>query len=188
MIGQLPTQLEIGGELYAIRSDFRVVLTIFSAFNDERLNDHQKAYVCLKCLFENPEKIPKERLSEAINKAYWFLGGGGRQGLKDTPDNIKTFDWEQDEHILFPAINKVAGGEIRNSEYMHWWTLLGYFGEIDDGLFSTVMHIRHKRAKGKKLDKWEQEIYKQNKDIINLVSPKDKKAISETEEFLKTIT
>lgn len=187
MIGQLPTQLEIGGEHYAIRSDFRVALTIFSAFNDERLNERQKAYVCLKCLFENPEKIPKEHLSEAVEKAYLFLDGGGRQGLKSAPNKAKTFDWEQDEPILFPAINKVAGCEVRNCEYMHWWTFLGYFGEIGDGLFSTVMHIRHKRASGKKLDKWEQEIYKQNKDIINISSQKDREAVNETEEFLKTL-
>lgn len=42
---------------------------------------------------------------------------------------------------------------------------MGYFMEIEEGIFSTVLGIRQKRAKGKKLDKWEQEFYANNKDI-----------------------
>ena len=42
---------------------------------------------------------------------------------------------------------------------------MGYFMEIEEGIFSTVLGIRQKRAKGKKLEKWEQEFYVNNKDI-----------------------
>lgn len=87
---------------------------------------------------------------------------------KSKPQARKTLDWKQDESIIFPALNKVAGYEIRNAEYLHWWSFLGLFNEVGEGLFSTVMQIRHKKAKGKKLEKYEQEFYRNNKDLIDL--------------------
>lgn len=184
MIGSLPTVLEVGGQLYAIRSDFRVVLNIFEALNDPELTDREKAYVCLKCLYI--EEPPWRNSQEAIDKAYWFLDGGDMP--KSKPSKAKLFDWEYDQSILFPAINKTAGYEVRsNDKYMHWWTFIGYFGEIDEGLFSTVMHIRQKRSNGKKLENWEREFYNNNKALINIQTAQDKAEIAETEAALKDL-
>lgn len=60
MIGSLPTALEIDGREYAIHSDFRVILRIYSAFADPELDEREKCYVCLKCLYA--EDIPREHL------------------------------------------------------------------------------------------------------------------------------
>lgn len=185
MIGQLPISLEISGQLYAIRSDFRVVLNIFQAFNDPQLSDLEKAYVCLKCLYVNFESVPRQNFQEAINKAFWFCDGGDMPKAK--PSKTKSFDWEYDQSILFPAVNKIAGYEVRTCEYMHWWTFLGIFGEIEEGLFSTVMHIRQKRLSGKKLDKWEIDFYNKNKALINIQTAQDKAEIAETEAALKEL-
>ena len=38
---------------------------------------------------------------------------------------------------------------------------------IGEGLFSNIVRIRHKKAKGKKLEKYEQEFYKENKSLID---------------------
>lgn len=184
MIGCLPISLEVGGEHLKIRSDFRVVLSIFQSFKDDELSDLEKAYVCVRCLFV--DDIPDELFEEAIKKAYWFCDGGNMP--KSEPTRVKTLDWEHDEAIIFPAVNKAAGCEVRALSYMHWWTFLGYFGEIDEGLFSTVMNIRHKRADGKKLDKWEREFLRKHKDMIILYTDEERQAIDETEEFLKIIT
>lgn len=183
MIGQLPTSLEIGGQQYAIRSDFRVVLNIFEAFNDPELSDRNKIIVMLKCLYV--DVVPPEYLKEAMEKASWFMDGGDMP--KSKPSKKQTFDWKYDEAILFPAVNKVAGHEVRSCEYMHWWTFLGYFGEIEDGLFSTVMNIRNKRANGKKLEKWEIDFYNKNKALINIQTAQDKAEIEETEAVLKEL-
>ena len=42
MIGVLPTSLVIQGKEYKIRTDYRVVLTILSAYNDCELNNFDK--------------------------------------------------------------------------------------------------------------------------------------------------
>ena len=115
---------------------------------------------------DNFSQISQEHLEEAILQAKWFVDCG--QEDDDKNPARKVMDWEQDEPILFPAINKVAGMETRATPYIHWWTFAGYFMEIEEGTFSTVLGIRQKKAKGKKLEKWEQEFYRNNKKLCDI--------------------
>ena len=183
MMWDLPTQIEVGGTAYDIRTDFRDVLRILCAFEDPDLDEREKALVCLQVLYEDIDNMPPALYAEAIEKAREFIdhGAEGKQGAK-------TMDWEQDANLLFPAVNAAAGTEVRQMEYLHWWTFLGYFGEIGEGLFSTVINIRYKRANGKKLDKWEHEFLRKHKEMIIFYTDEERQAIEETEDFLKTIT
>lgn len=167
MIGVLPKKLNINGTDRAIRSDFRVALSIFEALNDVELTPSEKTIVVLELLYEEFKEINSEDYEEAIKKAVFFLDGG-KEYKETTRVAKKIIDWEQDEQIIFASVNKVAMKEIRELEYMHWWTFLGYFSEIGEGLFSTVVNIRSKKNKGKKLEKWEQDFYKNNKELIEL--------------------
>lgn len=184
MIGFLPKALDVNGTSYDIDSDYRNVLRIFEAFNDPKLSNGEKAYICVKRLYTVP--VSDTDLEEAIRKAYWFCDGG--DAPKTRPEKVKTLDWSHDQQLIFPAISKAVGViDIRELPYMHWWTFLGSFGEIGEGLFSTVIHIRQKKARGKSLDKWEKEFYSRNKEIIKLVTPEEQAEIDETEAFLKTL-
>ncbi|MDF2537996.1 MAG: putative phage protein [Herbinix sp.] len=169
MIGCLPKQLNINNIERAIRSDFRVALLIFQAYNDLELSDQEKGIVMLDCIYEDFDSIPFEDYHEAQEKALWFLDGGGEPDENTNHQQAKkVMDWEQDEQLIFSAVNKVAGYETRSVEYLHWWTFLGYFNEIGEGLFSTVINIRQKKNKGKKLEKYEQEFYRENKKLIDI--------------------
>ena len=162
----LPTTLSVNGVDYAIRSDYRVILTIFEAYNDPTLTDSDKITVMLQCLYVD---VPQD-ITQAAEQAVWFIDGGGSTGGSNSrpQSNIKVIDWAQDEQLIFAAVNKVAGKEIRALDYLHWWTFLGYFNEIGEGLFSTILNIRTKMGKGKKLEKYEQDFYKEHKDLIDI--------------------
>ncbi len=67
-----------------------------------------------------------------------------------------------------PHSYKVVGHDVRGDEYMHWWTFLSGYLEIGECTFSHVISIRQKKAKGKKLEKWEQEFAKENKNLVYL--------------------
>lgn len=162
MIGRLPQSLEIDGKDYPIRSDFRDCLLILQAFSDVELTEEEKVRVMVECLYK---EIP-ENLEEAINQAVWFLNCGNTVGQPQTSKPL--YDFEHDEQIIFASINHVAGKELRLEDYVHFWTFLGYFNEIGEGTFSTVVSIRSKKQKGKKLEKYEQEYYSKNKELIDL--------------------
>jgi len=154
-VWELPTSLEIGGVGFAIRSDFRAVLDVLKAFNDPDLEDDEKAIVCLKILYEDFDKIPQEKYEEAFQKAVEF--------------------------ILIPAVNKVLGTECRVAPYLHWWTFLGAYMEIGEGLFSSVISIRNKKAKGEKLEKYERTFYRENKKLVDFEKRYSEEELQEQE-------
>ena len=165
MIGELPKSLSVNNIEYDIRSDFRDILKIVCAFNDPELENEEKIYVCLCTLYEDFDSIPKSDYEAAFKAALDFIDAGAKGDNKKSP---RTMDWEQDENIMFPALNKVAGFETRTADYVHWWTFVGYFMEISEGVFSHVLSLRGKKAKNKKLEKWEREYWQANKDICVL--------------------
>lgn len=167
MIGQLPQSVTVNGSEYAVRTDYRDILRILEAYNDPNLEDREKVYICLVIFYEDfIDVMPESDYEEALIQAIRFIDMGEPDGGKKR--NPKTMDWEQDEGILFPAINKVAGREVRAMDYLHWWTFMGYFMEISDGVFSQVMSLRMKKAKGKKLEKHEREFWNANKSMCVL--------------------
>ena len=165
MIYDLPTTVEFGGQEWKIRTDYRDVLNVLTAFEDVELTDEEKAYVCLYNIYEDFERIPKELIQQAFDKAVEFIDRGQHDKIKQ---QRKTMDWVQDAPILFPAVNHVAGYEVRSVEYLHWWTFMGYFMEIKDSTYSTVLSLRQKKAKGKKLEKYEQEFWRENREMCEI--------------------
>lgn len=165
MIGyELPTSLSIRGVEYAIRTDFRAILDVLMAMNDPDLDNEAKGIVLLTIMYPDIEQIPHEDLTEAYTKACEFIDCGQKDDGKNHP---KTIDWEQDSGIIVPAVNSVAHVDIRTLPYLHWWSFFGYFMEIRESLLSTVVNIRQKKAKHKKLDKWEEEFYRDNKALVD---------------------
>ena len=168
MIGELPKSININGTDRAKRSDLRTSLLIFQGYKDVELTEQEKVMVMLECLYF--ESISDGDYQEATEKAVWFLDGGSQSATTENKSQKtkKLMDWEQDEQMIFSAVNKVAGFEVRAKDYLHWWTFLGFFNEIGEGLFSTVIGIRQKQAKGKKLEKYEQEFVRENKGLVTL--------------------
>ena len=166
MIGRLPTSLDVGGADYPIETDYRNILVFLAACSDPELSAAEKLEILMKRLYRDGfYQIPQEHMEEAILQAKWFVDCG--QEEDDKKPAKKVMDWEQDEPILFPAINKVAGMETRAAPYIHWWTFSGYFMEIEEGAFSTVLGIRQKKAKGKKLEKVEHAIKSRTDDVVD---------------------
>lgn len=187
MLGALPRTLNINGINYKIRSDFRNVLAIISAFNDKELSEQEKIYVCMKRLYVDLSTIPKDDFSDAYKAAISFI----ENNMHDDKPSPKVVNWEKDEQLIFPAINKVAGQEVRALEYMHWWTFLGYFQNINrDDTWGFILTLRQKKAKGKKLEKYEKEFFNANRELCEVERKETRKTPEDTlariyEELLK---
>ncbi len=179
---ELPTSLNIGGVDYAIRTDFRAIIDILVAMNDPDLDNQGKSIVMLIILFPDYRAIPIEYIEEACKKACDFIDCGQSDDGKHHP---RIIDWKQDAGIIIPAVNSVAHMEIRAIPCLHWWTFFGYFMEIQESLLSSVISIRQKKAKHKKLEKWEQDFYKENRAIIDFKSADSQEVKQEKDNLLK---
>jgi hypothetical protein len=164
-VWELPTSIVVGGIKYDIRTDFRAILDILKTFNDPEFENDEKWIVALTILYIDFDEMPPQDYEEAREKAIEFIDMGIKDDGKKKPH---VMDWEHDAQVIIPSVNRVLGKEIRAMQYLHWWTFLGAYMEIGESLFSQILNIRIKNAKGKKLDDWERDFYRENKNLIDL--------------------
>ena len=168
----LPKSVEINGEEYEIRYDFRVILDIFEALNDIDLNDQERALAVLQMFYVDFDGL--EDYDAALKACFQFLNGGKEnQNTKKEPQLV---NWESDFSLVAAPVNRGLGYEIRAVEYdvennsggVHWYTFLSAYMEIGDCLFAQVINIREKKAKGKSLNKTDKEFYRKNRDMVDI--------------------
>lgn len=168
----LPTSATFGGVRYGINADFRDVLEVIGYLNDKTRPDFIRWQIALGLFYE--VEIPRQYQTEAME----YLAGFISYGSGEAKPGPKLIDWEQDAQIIVGDVNKVAGVmDIRSVPFLHWWTFLSYFYSVGEGQLSTIVSIRAKRKKGKKLEKWEEEYYREHKDRIDF-----KKAVTAEDE------
>lgn len=167
----LPTKLNIGGVDYDIREkgDFRVVISTFSVLEDTSLSKNERIAAALCVFYEDMYDVDCleqfSDLQEALDQMFWFFNAGRPEGGRK--DEVKLIDWNEDSAMVCAAINDVAGKEIRAESYLHWWTFVGYYMSVKESTMSTVLDIREKIQRGKKLEKWEREFRMKNPQYFN---------------------
>lgn len=158
----LPREKVLGTQRFSLSTDFRQVLRIITVLEDPDLPEYIRWLTALN-LFYEPE-VPEESRREAMEYLAAFLSAG-EQSAQPGP---KLIDWQQDAPAIISGVNKVAGQEVRALPYVHWWTFLSWFHGIEGGALATLVSIRDKLARGKKLDDWEKDYYRQNKAKVEL--------------------
>jgi hypothetical protein len=176
---KLPTSVTICGQQFAVRSDFRAVLDAIVALNDTSQTEQERFESFIRILYPRWRDLPD--MAEAMQEALVFINLG-----KKIPEHQearpKLVDWETDVDLIAPAIDKALGYSCRRCEYLHWWEFIGAYYNIGDGVFAQVVSIRNKRLKGKPLEKYEQEFFRDNPDLFGR---KDNAFTAEEEAFLR---
>lgn len=162
----LPQEAVIGGKTYTLHTDFRDILEIFSYLERADLPEFIRWQVALALFYQ--ESVPREHFSEAVQYFTRFINCAAPESAGS---GRKLLDWERDAQMIVSEVNKVAGQEIRALPFVHWWTFMAWFHAIGEGQLSTVVSIREKLARGKKLEQWERDYYRQNRETIDLPRP-----------------
>lgn len=167
----IPVSVQVGDTQYNIRNkgDFRMVLDCFAALDDEQLTAQERILACVIIFYEDMHSIEDtNKFSDyqtAVAEMFKFFNCGQEES-PGASTNYKLIDWQTDSQLISSAINNVAGKEIRAEKYVHWWTFMGYYLAVGESALSTVVNIRNKIVKGKKLEKYEQEFRKNNPQLF----------------------
>ena len=167
---EIPTSITIDGTEYPIREkgDYRMVMDCFQVLNAIDLTPLEKLYGCLIIFYDGMENIEDlnvfSNLQTAVDEMFKFFNCGRVQ--KDNRYSPKLIDWEQDAQLIASAVNHVSGKEIRFEPYIHWWTFMGYYMAVGESTLSTVVGIRYKLKKGKKLEKYEKDFKRDNPEYF----------------------
>lgn len=174
----LPHSAVIGGVSYSFHADYRDILAILRYLEDASRPEYVRWRIAIALFYEGD--IPREHQQEAMEYLADFISLE-ESASKPGP---KLLDWQQDAQAIVADVNKVASAEIRALPFLHWWTFMAYFNAIGEGQLSTIVSIRDKLSRGKKLEKWEQDYYQKNRDRVDM-----KKTYTPTEtELLKQWT
>lgn len=163
----IPVSVQVGEETYNIRNkgDFRMVLDCFAALDDEQLTEQERILASVIIFYEDMHCVEDTNKFSDYNTAVTEMFKFFNCGQEESPGastNYKLIDWQSDSQLVSSAINNVAGKEIRAEKYIHWWTFMGYYLAVGESALATVVNIRSKIVKGKKLEKYEQEFKKNN--------------------------
>lgn len=167
MMWNLPLSVEIDGKKYAIRNkcDYRMVLDVIGALNDNELTDQEKAQCALFIFYEDLRGCTN--LDKALKEMFIIINNGEEEGQSSPKPQL--MDWHHDFRQLAPPISRILGYDVRMPDkYTHWWTFIGGYMEIGECTFSNIVSIRSKKTKGKKLDKWEEEFCRENRNMVEL--------------------
>lgn len=169
----LPFFLPVDGEEKEIYSDFRDVIKILIALKDGEVPNCERNFILLNNLYVDDWTAFTD-IDEALKQAVWFIDCG--KEYKEISENSpQIIDWEQDYSLICAAVNKnVNVLDVRQLKYMHWWTFCDYFGERGECRISTFAEIRDKMNRGKKLEKYEKEILRENREQIIIHDKADK--------------
>ena len=160
---ELPKQVTIGSGIYHLHTDYREILQIFSYLQNEDLPEFIRWKIALALFYE--EELPEADFAEAAAFFCKFVNCGMEETKEPGPPLL---NWQQDAQDIVADVNKVAGQEIRALPYLHWWTFMSWFHGIGEGNLSTLVSIRDKLSRGKKLEPFEQEYYRRNRSRVVL--------------------
>ena len=131
---ELPTSCYIDGKLCNFNADWRKIIDIIICLNDNELIETERVDCALRMFFKDFKKIDDVR--QALNYLWSFISGGEFQNSENKNNNNETLtlmSWEKDLPIIIPAVNKSLGYDVRGKKFLHWWTFLGGYKEIEIG-------------------------------------------------------
>ena len=135
---------------------------------DPQLDQSGRWYVAMRLFYPTFAKMPQACWPQATDFLARFLAAGRREQARPGPPLM---DWQQDAPLIAAGISRAAGQDVRTLPYLHWWSFLAWFDAIGEGSFATVVAIRDKLRRGKRLENWELDFYRTHRAAVELRSP-----------------
>lgn len=180
----LPEAVRFADTDWRVHTDFRDVLEILRWLDgsaDPALTDSERWYVALALFYRDFSLMPPTQYREACEAMATFMQAGRPDGGPCAP---RLMDWQQDAALIAAGTARAAGQDLRALPHLHWWSFLGWFDSIADGPFATVVALRDKLRRGKKLEPWEREFYRAHRAEVDLHRPASPEADAEKQRLL----
>ena len=164
----LPLTVQNGSVLLKIRDrcDYRIVLKCIKALKDNELTEEQKGKCALIIFYENYNEIVD--IQSAVNEMLRIIGYDEEPNQQEANTPV-LMDWEHDFKQIAPPISRVLGYSVRDPKnYTHYYDFIGAYMEIGECSWATIVSIREKKQKHKKLEKWEEEFCREHPKLITL--------------------
>ena len=161
----LPAKIKVNNMIYDINYDFRTIINIILAFEDEELTYEEKIYIMINNLYK--QSIPEEHLMEAIEKAIKFINFG-EEKKESTKETKRIYSFTKDGNYIYSGINMTHNVDLDEKTDLHWWKFGSLFMDMSENcMFGELTYYRTRKNEGK-LTAEEKKSYQKIKDIVDL--------------------
>lgn len=166
LTSELPKKIKVNENIYDINYDYKSIINILLALEDEELTNNEKIYIMIKNLYI--DEIPENDMEEAIEKAIKFIDLGKESDDSNHKSDARTYSFEKDASYIFSGINQTHHIDLEEKKNLHWWKFMSMFMDMSpDCMFGELIYYRKRKAEGK-LNKEERKQYEKIKDIVDL--------------------
>lgn len=180
----LPTQAVIEDRVYEIHTDYRDILELLRWLDGTAAPDLDRGerwYVAMRLFYPDFPAMPRQDWPAATRFLTEFLSAGRPEPARPGP---RLMDWQQDAPLIAAGISRATGQDVRALPYLHWWSFLSWFDAIGEGTFATVVALRDKLRRGKKLEPWERDYYRAHRAEVDLHRPASPEVDAEKQRLL----
>lgn len=178
---KLPTKIKVNENIYNINYDYKTIIKILMAFEDNELTYNEQLHILISNLYK--EQPLNEDMLEAIKKGIKFIDGGTENVEETTKKRIYSF--KKDGNYIFSGINQTHHIDLSDKVNLHWWVFLSLFMDMSsDCTFGELVYYRKRKNEGK-LTKEEKANYNKIKKLVEL-DESNAKVSNEKSEFLNT--
>lgn len=169
-----PDRVEINGQDYKIRTDFRTSVLFEIMMQDDELDNKAKVRKGLDLYYP---VIPDD-LSGAIDTALWFYRCGREETtvqkrMAARRGKNQVYSFEHDAGLIYAAFLMAYNIDLQDIQYMHWWRFRYLFNSLPkDCEFVRAMEYRSMDISDK-MPKEQKEWYKKMKRLYELPLSKD---------------
>lgn len=162
---ELPNTVDVGGNSFLIKTDFREWIKFGSIF--------KPGVHLTELIFVFDKKIPQDDFSVPLLMFYSNPNATPiPSSNKDDDDEITIIDYMRDGEYIYSAFMQSYGIDLVDIEYLHWHKFLALLRSIsDDCKLSQIMGYRSYQ----KSNKTEEQRYSELRDIWTLPDEEKKK-------------
>lgn len=162
---QLPVTVEIAGEAYAIKTDFRDILRY-----NELIRGNGASNTALKAinmlLGDDILRMPNISVDSVVDAIGWFIKCGEVDKKNSLPratlglNNAVPMDFGTDSALIYTAFLQTYQIDLYEISYLHWWKFNWMLEDISPSCrLSKVIEYRTIDTKNKNLSKEQKKAY-----------------------------
>ena len=169
----LKETIEVAGQDYPVRTDFRVWLEFEEILNTDVPLPEKILKIILLCIPSGEDrKLPPtmEELFEGLSKFYTagFYKKNEQKKKNDNTKSVMTFSFEYDAEYVYAAFLAQYGIDLIEIPYLHWHKFLALFRGLEEK--NRIMQIIGYRSidLSEISDKKQRKMYSELKDAYSL--------------------
>lgn len=145
LLDRLPEAIEVGGEEYDIRTDFRISIMFELLMEDPEVSDDDKLPLALDLYY--PEMPPD--IEKAVEGMLWFYKCGRqtnsyeKQMAERAAAKKRIYSFDYDDDYIFAAFLHQYRMDLNKIGHLHWWKFRAMFKSLtEDNEFVKIMGYR----------------------------------------------